>query len=154
MKDKLKDPTFDWQTRAVADGRYQIKVEATDDADNATGKGKTTSRVSDPVIVDNTPPVIGDIATTAAVESATIKLKVVDRSTTVERLEYSVDSSTQWQTVMPSDNIADSPEETYEFVVQDLSPGAHQITVRASDARRNRSYESINLTTTPNQQAR
>src|SRR5260370_35706202 len=30
LKDKLTDPTFEWNTRNVADGRYQIKVVASD----------------------------------------------------------------------------------------------------------------------------
>jgi hypothetical protein len=146
MKDKLKDPTFDWETRGVADGRYEIKVEASDSAANPLGQGKATSRVSDPVIVDNTSPVIGDLKSEMNGASARLSLKVVDRTSTVARLEYSVDSSQTWQTVLPSDKIADSPEEGYDIVVPDLAPGAHQITLRATDARGNRAHESVNLT--------
>ena len=64
--DKLADPTYDWETRGVGDGRYEIKVEATDAAYNPSGQGKTSSRVSDPIVVDNTAPLIGDIRTNIA----------------------------------------------------------------------------------------
>jgi hypothetical protein len=146
LKDKLKDPNFDWDTRSVADGRYEIKVEASDAAANPVGQGKTASRISDPIVVDNTPPVMGDIRSSVAGADATIKLNVVDRATTVARLEYSVDSSEQWQTVLPSDNIADSPQEAYDFVIKDLPAGAHQIALRASDSEGNRAFESVSVT--------
>ncbi|HMB95186.1 MAG TPA: hypothetical protein VKK61_04030 [Tepidisphaeraceae bacterium] len=146
LKDKLKDPTYDWETRSVGDGRYEIKVEASDAAANPPGQGKTATRVSDPIIVDNTPPIIGDIKAELSGGDATISLNVADRTTTVARLEYSVDSSQDWQSVLPLDNIADSPQEAYKFIVSDLPAGAHQITLRATDAKGNRSFESVNVT--------
>ena len=144
-RDKLKDSTYDWETRGVGDGRYEIKVQASDAAANPPGDGRTASRVSDPVIVDNTPPAIGDVKTDVAGADATISVNVADRTSTVARLEYSVDSSQDWQAVLPSDKIADSPEEAYRFVASGLSPGPHQIAVRASDSKGNRSFESINV---------
>jgi hypothetical protein len=146
LKDKLKDPTFDWETRNIGDGHYEIKVEASDALANPDGQGKTASRVSDPIIVDNTAPVIGDIKADVTGNDAKISLNVVDRTTTVAELRYSVDSSQDWHTVLPSDTIADSPQEAYEFVVSGLSPGAHQITLRAADAKNNRSFESVTVT--------
>jgi hypothetical protein len=146
LKDKLKDPTFEWETRNVADGRYQIKVEAQDIAGNPVGLGRTTSRVSDPVVVDNTAPVIGDVNVNTTGAEARLGMKIVDRASTVDRVDYSVDSASDWQTVLPSDSIADAPEEAYEFVVPGLSPGAHQITVRATDKKGNRAYESMSIT--------
>lgn len=145
LKDKLKDATFDWDTRGVGDGRYEIKVEASDSVANPKGAGKTASRVSDPILVDNTAPVIGDLKSSVAKADATVKLTVADRASTVAKLEYCVDSSEDWQLVLPSDNIADSPLEAYEFVVSGLKAGAHQIRVRAADAKGNRAFESINV---------
>ena len=61
LKEKLPSRRTSGTRAAVADGRYEVKVVASDAAANAPGKGKTASRVSDPVLVDNTPPVIGDL---------------------------------------------------------------------------------------------
>jgi hypothetical protein len=146
LKEKLKDPTFDWDTRGVSDGEYEIKVVASDAAANPPGQGKTASRVSDPIIVDNTPPIIGDIATSVSGTDVTIKLNVADRTSTVALLEYSIDSSQDWQSVLPADTIADSPEEAYQFVISNLASGPHQITLRASDSKGNRSFASMNVT--------
>jgi hypothetical protein len=146
IKDKLKETTYEWQTRNVADGTYQVKVEASDEAANPAGEGKTGSRVSDSVIVDNAPPVIGDLKSTVEGTDVKVSLKVVDRTSVVAALSYSVDSSTDWHAVLPSDSIADSPEESYEFTVPHLAAGAHQIMLRALDSHGNPGYESINLT--------
>jgi hypothetical protein len=146
LKDKLKDPTYDWDTKGVGDGRYEIKVQASDLAVNEAGAGKTGSRVSDPLLVDNTAPLIGDISSNTAADSANVKLKAVDRASTVASLEYAVDSAENWQLVLPSDKIADSPEEAYEFKVGGLTAGAHQIMFRATDAAGNRAFESIGIT--------
>jgi hypothetical protein len=57
-----------------------------------------------------------------------------------------VDSSDDWQTVLPSDKIADGPEESLEFAIPDLKPGPHQIAVRATDARGNQATATIAVT--------
>jgi hypothetical protein len=146
LKEKLTEATWDWDTRTVADGRYEIKVVASDSTANPRGMGKSTSRVSDPVVIDNTAPVIGDIKAVAKGASAHVELRAVDHSSTIASLDYSVDSSTDWQTVLPSDNIADSPDETYNFDTQSLAAGPHQITLRATDAHGNQAHESVTIT--------
>src|SRR5206468_3712302 len=118
LQEKLREATFEWDTRTVADGRYQIKVTASDAAANPRGKGRTASRVSDPITVDNTPPMIGDLKWKrqgAGGNDVKIDLTVVDRTSTVAGVDYSVDSRTDWQAVVPSDNIFDSPSETVGF---------------------------------------
>ena len=150
MKDKLTSTSHEWETRAVADGTYQVKVEASDARANPPGGGKVASRVSDPVLVDNTAPSIGDLKSAVAGARGSgevmIEMRVVDRSGTVASASYAVDSGSDWQTVLPSDSIADSPEETYRFTVPGLSPGQHQVTVRALDKRGKPTFESVTVT--------
>jgi hypothetical protein len=98
------------------------------------------------VVVDNTPPVIGDLRTSVRGSDVRIEMNVVDRTGTIASAAYAVDSSVDWQTVLPSDNIADSPEESYRFTVPNLSPGPHQIMVRALDRRGNAAFEAVSVT--------
>src|SRR5687768_7457131 len=72
LKEKLKEPTFEWDTRSVADGRYEVRVTATDAAANPKGAGKTASRVSEPIVVDNTAPQLGEIKAVTKGNGATI----------------------------------------------------------------------------------
>jgi hypothetical protein len=145
LKDKLKDPTFEWDTKTVADGRYEVKVVASDAAANPVGMGKTGSRVSDPIVVDNTPPAIGDIKAETTDTSARIALRVADRTSTVALVEYVVDSGDTWQSTLPSDGIFDQPEETVNFTASNLSRGQHQITIRATDSRGNQSLANVTV---------
>ena len=148
LKDKLTDATFDWNTRDVADGRYQIKVVASDAAANPVGQGKSASRVSEEVLVNNTPPAIGDLKATRGQGGgeAGIAARVTDRWGTVAALAFSVDSTSDWQAVLPVDTIADSPEESYDFVAGGLSAGAHQITLRATDSQGNQAFTTVTVT--------
>ncbi|HWE02603.1 MAG TPA: hypothetical protein VG326_09360 [Tepidisphaeraceae bacterium] len=143
IKDKLTDTTYEWDTRTVADGRYEVKVIASDANANPAGMGKTASRVSDPLTVDNTPPVIGDIKSQQHGADMHIDLKVVDRTSTVAAVDYSVDSNKDWQFVLPTDQIYDSPEETVSFSIPGLKPGQHQVTLRATDSKGNQSFENL-----------
>jgi hypothetical protein len=150
LKDKLTDPTYNWDTKTVADGRYEVKVIASDAAANEVGDGKTASRVSDALVVDNTPPVIGDMKVSIVGRTARIDLRVTDRTSTVASMEYSLDSADVWQTVLPVDKIFDEPEETVDLSVDGLAPGAHQITLRATDAHGNVAYQTVSVTVSGN----
>ena len=143
LKDKVKDPTFDWDTRTVADGRYQVKVVASDELSNPPGQGKTATRISDFYVVDNTPPVIGDLSQTVTDSDVKIDLRAVDQTSAIESVEYTVDSSTDWQTVLPVDNIFDDKSEHVVFTVKSLSGGDHQVTVRATDSRGNQALQTV-----------
>ena len=149
IKDKLTDATFEWDTRTVADGRYELRVLATDAASNTPGSGKTGTRTSEPLTVDNTPPAIGDLSATADGKSAQVKLSVVDRTSTVAKVEYALDGAADWQIVLPVDMIADSPKEAYAATLADLKPGPHQIALRATDSAGNVAFATVGVRIEP-----
>ena len=150
LADDLTETSHTWATRSenggVPDGRYDVKVVASDARANLPGEGKQASRVSDSVLIDNTPPVIGDIKTDIADGKATVHLRVVDRSGTVAGLETTLDRVDHWQKQLPDDKIADSPEETYTVSLGEPSKGLHALTVRATDDRGNAALETVTIT--------
>jgi len=146
LKDKIKETTYEWNTRGVGDGRYEIKVVASDDEANAPGTGRETSRVSDPVIVDNTPPTISGLKTSSGAGDVKVDFSASDRTSTMAAFAYAVDSSDEWQSVLPSDKIADSLDEAVSFVIKGLKPGTHQVAVRATDAKGNTDVATVNVT--------
>ena len=145
LKDNLKDTSFEWDTHTVADGRYQVKVVASDALSNQPGEGKTATRVSDYFVVDNTPPTIGDITAKVIANDVNITLRAQDQTSIIAAVEYTVDSSDQWQTVLPVDRIYDSQNEEVAFTIKGLSAGTHQVAVRATDSRGNQALQTITV---------
>jgi hypothetical protein len=145
LKDDLRDSSYDWDTRTAADGRYQVKVVASDALANAPDQGSTASRVSDSFLVDNTPPTIGDLAYKITGNDVQISFRAQDLSSRIASAEYALDSSADWQTVLPVDNIFDSPDESVNFTIKGLSPGAHQVTIRVTDEPGNQGLQTVIL---------
>ena len=86
-----------------------------DENSNPVGEGKTGSRFSDAITIDNTPPVIGDLKAVQTKDGAEISLRIVDRIGTVAGVDYAVDASDDWQAANASDMLYDSPDETVEI---------------------------------------
>ena len=137
----LDEYTYTWPATEAADGRYEIKVVASDAADNQPGDAQHASRVSDAVVIDNTAPVIGDVK----VDGTKVTLRVVDRNGLLASLDYAVDSVQHWQKRLPDDTMSDSPEERYTLDLGKLAPGQHTLTVRATDSEGNTSFETIGV---------
>jgi hypothetical protein len=149
LKDRLTQTSFDWDTRTVADGNYLVKVVASDALANPPGEGKTTSRVSDYFVVDNTPPTIGDVVSKVTGNAVTISLRAQDRTSTIANVEYTLDSNDQWQSLLPVDGIFDAPDELVRFSIKGLTPGEHQVTIRATDNHGNQALQSLIIKTEP-----
>lgn len=146
IEKELKEPRYFWDTRTVADGEYRLRVIASDEPSNTASDAMTASRVSEPVIVDNTPPRFDNLTAVVAGDKAVLHGSVTDALSRIAALHYSVDSATKWRTFLPSDGICDSSHETFRAEVLDLSPGAHQITIRATDVFDNVGYATQSVT--------
>ena len=91
LKDKLRDNFYTIDGATLADGRYIIKVVASDAPDNPPGQKLTGERLSEPVDIDNTPPVVkvtgqpqitrDSVRVVFSVDDATGKVKKADAST-------------------------------------------------------------------------
>jgi hypothetical protein len=149
VAEKLTETTHTWSTRDVPDGRYQLRVTASDVSDNQPEQAAAGSRTSDAFTIDNTPPVIGDVKITSDVQDKKpvifIRFRVVDRTGTVAKADYSIDKTNDWQRTLPDDTIADSPDERYTIALKDLSAGQHTLTVRGTDDHGNAAVEIISV---------
>ncbi len=133
LKDNLRDNFYTVDGAALSDGRYIFRVVASDAPDNAVGQSLVGERVSEPVDIDNTPPVVssaGEARVTGG--RARVVIDVLDSTGMVKRADFSVDGSL-WQTVFPDDGIADSPRERFTLDVPIEGAGEHTISLRAFD---------------------
>jgi outer membrane protein assembly factor BamB len=127
----VADPVLAWDTTAMPDGRYLVRVTASDAPDNPPALALAGDKDSASFEVDNSPPTLR--ASLAPGTRDRIRATAQDSGSRIRRLEFSLDAG-RWQEVHPVDGINDSTEETYEFSVQtSTSPGPHVVVLRVSD---------------------
>src|SRR5215813_4278003 len=133
LKDHLKDNFFTIDGATLADGRYIIKVVASDAPDNSPGKALTGERLSEPLDIDNTPPVVRVVGQPQiSANSIRLVFDVEDATGRVKRADVSVDGS-PWSPTFPDDGIADSARERYSIEVPLTTSGEHTVSLRAFD---------------------
>jgi len=134
LKEKLRDNFYTIDGATLADGRYVIKVVASDGPDNPPGQKLTGERMSEPVDIDNTPPVVKVTGQPQiARDTVRIVFAVDDATGKVRKADASIDGAA-WTPVFPDDGIADSGHESYTVEFGQLGAGEHTISLRAFDS--------------------
>ena len=151
LKEKLDAASFDWDGKTVEDGRYEIRVTASDERSNTTATKLTGSRISDPVVVDNTGPVVKNITSSALKnngEYRIFEIKVQDELSAIGQLEYTIDSNDDWIGTVPNDLVYDTLDENFTIKIdteEDLPKGDHILTIKVSDALGNTTYKTVDV---------
>ncbi|HEX7331700.1 MAG TPA: hypothetical protein VF290_09375 [Pyrinomonadaceae bacterium] len=134
LKDKLRDNFYTIDGATLADGRYVIKVVVSDAPDNPPGQKLTGERLSEPVDIDNTPPVVKVTGQPQVRgDSVRVVFTVDDATGKIRKADASVDGAA-WTPVFPDDGIADSGHEVYSVEFGSLAPGEHTISLRTFDS--------------------
>jgi len=151
LKDKLDAASFEWDAKTVEDGRYEVRVTASDERNNTTSTKLTGSRISDPVVVDNTGPVVKNITISALKNNGqyrVFEIKVQDELSAIGKLEYTIDSNADWLSTVPDDLVYDTTDENFTIkidVKEDLPKGDHVLTIKVSDALGNTTYKTFEV---------
>ena len=134
IEDELREPGITWRTVRVPDGTYRLKVTASDAPSNPPARALATEEISEPFIIDNTPPSVSDIETKIAGDgSVTVTARLTDAASSIHDALYSIHSG-DWVILAPADGIFDSKEETIEFSTEALVPGEHTIVINTRDS--------------------
>ncbi len=145
LKDELDKPTFDWDSRTVEDGIYEIRITASDELSNDQSTKLTGSRISEPVTVDNTAPVIETHKLQVSDAKAVLDLKIKDQYSVIESLSYAIDSNEKWISSLPKDGIFDTTQEDFTITIADLKPGRHVLALKVSDVEGNTMYKTFDI---------
>ena len=133
LKEHQRETFYSVDGASLADGRYVFKVVASDAPDNPPGYALAGERVSEPVDIDNTPPVVRQVGSAQITdERARAIFEVEDATGRIKRADVSVDGGA-WHEVFPDDGIADSPHERYSLNLALSGSGEHTISLRAFD---------------------
>ncbi|MBN2128776.1 MAG: hypothetical protein JW741_04740 [Sedimentisphaerales bacterium] len=145
LKDELEAAEYEWDGKTVEDGRYEVRVVASDERSNTVATGLTGSRISDPVVIDNTGPVIRKYSLEKHGKAATLKLQITDELSAIGKLEYTIDSHAEWKGTLPDDLVFDTTDESFTLMTEDLEPGEHIIALKISDAVDNTTYKTFEV---------
>jgi sugar lactone lactonase YvrE len=125
----------------LPDGWYQFRVVASDRPSNPDNLAKRAFADSRRVLIDNTPPVIRDLAARVAGDLLIITGVVEDALSPIGMIRYSLNAE-DWVYTPPADGIFDSLSEDIRIVLSlrnndNLIDGSNIIFIRACDQHEN-----------------
>jgi hypothetical protein len=120
-----------WDTSTVPNGRYLLRVTASDAPSNPDALALSGDKESAAFDVDNTPPTLQ----LQIVQRSPLRVRCLARDdlSVMRKAEFAIDGG-RWQEVYPADGINDGLEETYDITPGEIpGPGVHVLVVRATD---------------------
>jgi phage baseplate assembly protein gpV len=135
LRKGLSDSILVWDTTSVPNGRYLLRVIASDAPSNSPTTALTGSMDSATFDIDNTPPTITVTSSRREGPRAILTFDVRDQDSSVQKVEYSLDGD-RWQSIYPKDGIADSRVESYELTLEG-EMATRGVILRAADALNN-----------------
>jgi hypothetical protein len=132
LHEKLQERYYGWDSTAYPDGKYRVRVTASDAPSNTPEQTLTSSRESDLFLIDNTAPEISALTAAAQAGKIDVRFHAKDALNLLDRAEYSVNGG-EWKVAEPTTRLTDSQEHDYRFQVEG-GAGEATIAVRVSDA--------------------
>jgi len=150
VEENLTQPRFLFSTEAIPDGKYRVKVEATDAQENQETSASTVSLVSRIYVVDNSPPEISDLkGTEVGPDEFEITASASDATSILSAAEYNMDAGKEWKAVAPEDGIFDFHKETFRVRVKpdekNRDVPEHTLSLRVYDREGNSRVEKVLL---------
>ena len=141
LRDKIREHYYSWDSTAFPDGKYLVRIAATDAPSNPPDHALTASADSEPFLIDNTPPEITGLTGAISGSKLDVRFHAKDALSTLGKAEYSINGS-EWTVVEPTTRLTDSMEHDYRVQV-DRGAGETTVAVRVSDENENESVAKI-----------
>jgi hypothetical protein len=140
LKDQLSDHFLSFDSALLPDGNYRLKIVASDAPSHTDADTLTAERISDPFLIDTTPPIPGPLQATLANGHIHATFEAHDALTPIAHAEYSIDAG-DWQYLEPTTKISDSLTERYDFTAPlprpEATPTQHTLALRVYDRSEN-----------------
>lgn len=137
LRDGITETFLAIDGQTLADGRYIFKVVARDTPSNPLTIALAGEKLTEPIDIDNTAPVITAVGTPQITgDKARVMFDAVDAASYLTRAEYSVNGG-EWKTVYADDGISDGPRERYTIEIPMPTAGEYAVTLRVYDVNAN-----------------
>lgn len=132
LEEKVENQYYDWDATSYADGLYRVRVTASDSPSNPPSDAQSFSDVSEPFAIDNTAPAIRELRAAFAGAKLRVRFIGADSASMIEKAEYSLDGG-DWTPVLPSTQLFDAKELSFDFETAQVEAGEHTVAVRVYD---------------------
>jgi hypothetical protein len=116
MATGLEEDHYSFDALALPDGVYRFRLVASDRNANEPASALEAERLSDPVVIDHTPPELVGVER----DGGRLRVKVHDAWSPIREAVYSIDGA-EWKPARPADGLLDAQDET---LLVELPPAA------------------------------
>jgi sugar lactone lactonase YvrE len=132
LDEKIDLAYYTWDTRAMPDGVYRVRVVASDLPGNSESTALSGERVSEPFIIDNTPPELAGFSADRDGDRIRVRAEARDALSVIRTAEVMVNAG-EWAPVDPADEIFDDTREEFAFTVGAEEGGEPIVAFRVFD---------------------
>ena len=144
LKDKVRERYYSFDATAFSDGKYRLRVSASDAVSNPLNQSLSATGTSAPFLIDNTPPVIKELALTPAGTQAQLRFRATDALTVVQKAEISINGGA-WTPINSTVRLTDSKDLEFAVSLDRPAPGEMTVAVRVTDEFDNQSVGKITI---------
>lgn len=138
----LEQANHTWDTGALPDGRYRLRLTASDAGGNAVGEELRAEALSQPFTVDNTPPRVTALEARGEAGALLVTGLADDAASALQRIEVSLDDGA-WRAVTPDGGFTDQLAHSFRVRLNDVTAGEHTVSVRVVDLSGNPAVRAV-----------
>lgn len=146
LKENITDTEYEWDTKSVADGVYDLRVIADDGLSNPTGSRSVTVDVAN-ITIDNKAPEVQIITGPSQQTDGGWALTgfALDATSRIANLSWAPKGESLWRAVRLDDGIYDWRYERFLLLTPPLKSSVTEIVIRARDAAGNVTDQTVKL---------
>lgn len=133
LEDGWAETLFAFATTNFPDGVYFLKVTASDVSSNPQALEKTAEKVSQALVIDNSPPQVKNVLAVRDGTQLNVSFLAEDAFSPIKDVRYLVRPD-EWRVVFPEDGICDSKQESFKFKIALAGTSDKMITILIKDA--------------------
>ncbi len=143
VRDKIRENYLSWDSTSYPDGKYVVRVTASDAPSNPADQALEVSRETDWFLIDNTPPVVTGPVVGSLGLGTSVTFAAKDALSVLGKAEYSINGG-DWQVVDPTTRLTDSTEHEYRIALPQAT-GERTVAVRVEDEYENQATAKVVL---------